>query len=94
MQAVAIAPANPSQLMTLIGNSTIKLPVQPTPAKVGGSLATLLFDDATGALTPSTKSPTNVNPPLVHSLGAEWVVLPQNQAAQTSKLAAAPRTGR
>ena len=51
ISAVAIEPANPSELMSLIQGGNITIPVQESVATTSNGPQTLLFDEGTGALS-------------------------------------------
>jgi hypothetical protein len=62
--------------MSLIGSSSIQIPVRTASAQGADTDQTLVFDEDTGALVPSARTPSDAEPLLIQSLGEEWAVLP------------------
>ena len=77
ISAVAIEPANPSELMSLIQGGNITIPVQESVATTSNGPQTLLFDEGTGALLLTVNNQVSSEPALlIDSLGEEWVLIP------------------
>ena len=77
ISAVAIEPANPSELMSLIQGGNITIPVKESVATTSNGTQTLLFDENTGALTLTVDGGAPSEPALlIDSLGEEWVLIP------------------
>jgi hypothetical protein len=88
INAIAIAPVDPSQLMSLIGSSSITLPVHESTQEPPVTNETLVFDEVTGAFVPAANSAATAKTSLFDSLGAEWLIVAPSPATRPATSAA------
>jgi hypothetical protein len=89
--AVAFERVDPSELLSLIRGSKIRIADDEAASPASDESQTLLFDEDTGALMLAAPSPSTSEPALlVDGLGEEWVFVPHRTAGASEMPGARP----
>ena len=90
--AIVIDPIDPAELISLIREGNIQLPVRTQPRSAEPS-ETFVFDETTGDLLMATDElrPDAQPPVLIDNVGEEWVLWPSNGAGAEPAYPPAPR---